>query len=129
MCGINSGYHDVNISYYGRTMVHFNKTVRKIKFHHIKKEVVTVIFFTDVTDFDNINLHLHANSNYYYCQLNVKCEFLRDKKNILLLHIDNTLTGHFIRYTLLVPGWNPFCLQNCPNSSWYRFNKVLETFL
>ncbi len=40
-----------------------------------------------------------------------------------------TVTGHFIRYTLLVPGWTPFCLQNCLNSSWYRFNKVLETFL
>ncbi len=40
-----------------------------------------------------------------------------------------TLTGHFIRYTLLVPGWTPFCLQNCLNSSWHRFNKVLETFL
>ncbi len=23
------------------------------------------------------------------------------------------LTGHFIRYTLLVPGWTRFCLQNC----------------
>ncbi len=34
----------------------------------------------------NINLHLHPNSN-YYCQLNVKCAFLKDKKNILLLHI------------------------------------------
>ncbi len=27
------------------------KTVRKINFHHIKKEVVAI--FTDVTDFDN----------------------------------------------------------------------------
>ncbi len=41
----------------------------------------------------------------------------------------HTLTGHFIRYTLLVPGWTPFCLQNFLNSSWHRFNKVLETFL
>ncbi len=40
-----------------------------------------------------------------------------------------TLTGHFIRNTLLVPDWTPFCLQNCLNSSWHRFNKVLETFL
>ncbi len=40
-----------------------------------------------------------------------------------------TLTGHFIRYTLLVAGWTPFCLQNCLNSSWHWFNKVLETFL
>ncbi len=41
----------------------------------------------------------------------------------------NTLTGHFITYTLLVPGWTRFCLQNCLNSSWHRFKKVLETFL
>ncbi len=40
-----------------------------------------------------------------------------------------TLTANFIRYTLLVPGWTPFCLQNCLNSSWHRFNKVMETFL
>ncbi len=39
------------------------------------------------------------------------------------------LTGHFIRYTLLVTGWTPFCLQNCLNSSWHRFNNVLESFL
>ncbi len=30
-----------------------------------------------------------------------------------LLNKIYTLTGHFIRYTLLVPGWTPFCLQNC----------------
>ena len=48
----------------------------------------------------------------------------------VLLWLDKyTLTGHFIRYTLLVLGWTPFCLQNCLNPSWYRFNKVLETFL
>ncbi len=35
----------------------------------------------------------------------------------------------FISYTLLVPGWTSFCLQNCFKSSWHRFNKVLETFL
>ncbi len=40
-----------------------------------------------------------------------------------------SLTGHFIRYTSLEPGWTHFCLQNCLNSSWHRFNKVLETFL
>ncbi len=40
-----------------------------------------------------------------------------------------TLTGHFTRYILLVPGWTPFCLQNCFKSSWHRFNKVLEKFL
>ncbi len=41
----------------------------------------------------------------------------------------HTLTGHFIMYTLLVPGWTHFCLQNCLHSLWHRFNKVLETFL
>ncbi len=41
----------------------------------------------------------------------------------------HTLTGHFIRYILLEPGWTLFCLQNCLNYSWHRFNKVLETFL
>ncbi len=40
-----------------------------------------------------------------------------------------TFTSYFIRYTLLVPGWTHFCLQNCLNSLWHRFNKVLETFL
>ncbi len=52
-----------------------------------------------------------------------------DNKGLLLLlllytHIHtytythtHTLTGHFIRYTLLVPGWTHFCLQNCLNSS------------
>ncbi len=40
-----------------------------------------------------------------------------------------TLTGHFIRYNLLAPVWTHFCRQNCLNSSWDRFNKVLETFL
>ncbi len=40
-----------------------------------------------------------------------------------------TLTGHFIRYILLVPDWTHFCLQNCLNSLWHRFNKVLETVL
>ncbi len=41
----------------------------------------------------------------------------------------NTLTGHFIRYTFLVMGWSPFCLQNCLNYSWHRLNTVLKTFL
>ncbi len=39
-----------------------------------------------------------------------------------------SLTGHFIRYTLLVPDWTPFCLQNCL-TLWHRINKVLETYL
>ncbi len=41
----------------------------------------------------------------------------------------HTLTDHFNRYTLLVPDWTHFCLQNCLNSLWHRLNKVLETFL
>ncbi len=43
-----TGYHDVNVCYYGRTMVNLNKTqiVRKIIFHHLKKEIVAI--FTDV---------------------------------------------------------------------------------
>ncbi len=54
--------------------------------------------------------------------------FGRGQKNRPITYT-HTLTGHFIRYTLLVPGWPPFCLQNCLNSSWQKFNKVLETFL
>ncbi len=33
------------------------------------------------------------------------------------MYILYAFTGHFIRYTLLVPGWTPFCLQNCLDSS------------
>ncbi len=53
MCGFNSGYHDVNVCFYGKTMVNLNKTqtVINVLFHHMKKEVVAI--FTDVTDFDN----------------------------------------------------------------------------
>ncbi len=40
-----------------------------------------------------------------------------------------TLTGQFIRYTMLVSGWTPFCLPNSLNFSGHRLNKVLETFL
>lgn len=36
-----------------------------------------------------------------------------------------TLNGH----TLPVSGWTPFQLQNLLNSSWHKFNKMLETFL
>ena len=35
-----------------------------------------------------------------------------------------TLTGHFIRYTLPVKGWTPFCLQSCLNSSWHTLSMV-----
>ncbi len=37
-----------------------------------------------------------------------------------------TLTGHLLRYTLQVTGWTRFCFQNCLNSLWHRFNKVLN---
>lgn len=30
---------------------------------------------------------------------------------------ESTLTKHFIRYTLLVKGWDPFYLQSCLKSS------------
>ncbi len=68
MCGFNSGYHDVNVCYYGRTKVNFNKTqtVRQNKCHHIKKEVVAVFTDVNVTDFDNEH---KLNSN-YYCHVN-----------------------------------------------------------
>ncbi len=49
--------------------------------------------------------------------------------NVFIYIYIYTLTSHFIRYTLLVLGWTPFCLQNCLKSSWHRFNKLLETFL
>ncbi len=49
-------------------------------------------------------------------------------QNITMYKLTILSTGHFIRYTLLVLGWT-FCLQNCLNSSWHRFNKVSETFL
>ncbi len=43
------------------------------------------------------------------------------------MHI--TFTGHLFRFTLLVLGRTPLCLQNCLNASWHRFNKMLEIFL
>ncbi len=55
--------------------------------------------------------------------------FLPPTQAVNNLAMDLTHTHNFIRYTLLLPGWTPFCLQNCLNSSWHRFNKVLETLL
>ncbi len=46
---------------------------------------------------------------------------------VWVFRIPHTLTGHFIRYNST--GLDPLFLQNCLNSSWHRFNKVLETFL
>lgn len=36
--------------------------------------------------------------------------------------------GHFVGYTLLVPGLTHFCLQNCIILRGHRFNKASETF-
>ncbi len=36
------------------------------------------------------------------------------------------LIGHFVRDTLLVPGWTPFCLQNCLNSSCHKKGALLN---
>ncbi len=48
-----------------------------------------------------------------------------DEMSAKLAAKKNTLTGYFIRYTLLVPGWTgPLFPSELP---W--FNKVLETFL
>ena len=49
---------------------------------------------------------------------------------LISYNISQTYThSHFSRYTLLVPSWTSFCLQNCLNYLWHRFNKALETFL
>ncbi len=53
----------------------------------------------------------------YICQAQV----FKPVVIVIIIKKNYTLTGHFIR--------TPFCLQNCLNSSWHRFNKVLETFL
>ncbi len=42
----------------------------------------------------------------------------------IYIHSLATLLG-----AALVPGWTPFCLQNCLNSSLHRLNKVLEAFV
>ncbi len=81
--------------------------LRFIGMHKKNKTWFLKLFKNRVTCFCKWTLHTHTHTYIY----------------------THTLTDHFIRYTLLVPGWNPFCLQNCPNSSWHRFNKVLETLL
>ncbi len=76
-----------------------------------------------------VYLYIH-NKYVQYTQILCKQTFILDAINRLrALTYICTLTGHFIRYTLLEPGWTPFCLQNCLNSLWHRFNKVLEIFL
>ncbi len=92
MCGFNSGYHDVNVCYYGRTMVNFNKTINRLllieknKFHHIKKEVVAI--FTDVTDFDNE--HKFTSASKLKLLLSTQCQMCISKRNniyIIIAHI------------------------------------------
>ncbi len=55
--------------------------------------------------------------------LQTKCFFKWSNPNFCVYIYIHTLTGHFIRYTLLVQGWTPFCLQNCLNSLWLGFNE------
>ncbi len=38
---------------------------------------------------------------------------LTSVRNCNIYIYKHKFTGHFIRYTLLVPGWTLFCLQNC----------------
>ncbi len=62
--------------------------------------------------------------SFYFRICNMPDNNLNVRKTYLFNIYIYTLTGHFIRYTLLVPGWILFCLQNCLNSSWHRFNRV-----
>ncbi len=63
------------------------------------------------------NLHNWWLTKYFFAPL-----YIYIKKTHI--HSLDTLLG-----TLASTGLDPFCLQNCLNSSWHRFNKVLETFL
>lgn len=47
----------------------------------------------------------------------------------LLVILRQKLTRHFITDTFLVLSWTTFCPQNCINSLWHRFKKLLETYL
>lgn len=65
-----------------------------------------------------------------------KCLSHRSKRKLLkrfhcsaIKIISFTLTGYFIKYTLLVSGWTLFLPQNWLNSSQHWLNKVLETFI
>lgn len=71
---------------------------------------------------------LAPSNGHYYLKLenNKWWEDMRPKK---VLRVWYTFTGPFIRYTCLVLNWSPFCLQDCVNSSWHRFIKVLEAFI
>ncbi len=74
-------------------------------------------------------IYMHVYINIHSIHILCKQKHILDLICIYIYIHTHTLTGHFFRYTLLVPGWTPFCLQNCLNYSWHRFNKVLETFL
>lgn len=37
-----------------------------------------------------------------------------------------TLTDHVIRYTLLVLGWTPFCIQNCLNRLGQVYSNIIS---
>lgn len=68
-----------------------------------------------------------SNGHYYLKPENNK--WWEDTRSKNVLRVWYTFTGPFIRYTWLVLNWTPFCLQNCVNSSWHRFIKVLEAFI
>lgn len=68
-----------------------------------------------------------SNGHYYLKPENNK--WWEDTRPKNVLRVWYTFTGPFIRYTWLVLNWTPFCLQNCVNSSWHRFIKVLEAFI
>ncbi len=90
--------------------------IYKMCIHSLSSKIVfSFYFFFNFVSFGKHKRHFHSNIRKHFCNLHLKC-------------MAYTLTGHFIRYTLLVLGWTPFCLQNRLISSWHRFNKVLETF-
>ncbi len=77
----------------------------------------------------NVKWHIYCIYIYIYREREKLCVWLINIYIYIYIHTHthtHTHTGHFIRYTLLVPGWTSFCLQNCLNSSWHRFNKVLK---
>ncbi len=65
----------------------------------------------------------------YDIDMNKMCIFVVYIYIYIYIHTHkHTLTGHFIGYTLLVPSWTPFCLQNCLHSKtgcWKHFSEIL----
>lgn len=72
---------------------------------------------------------LLAPSNGHYNLKPENNKWWEDMRPKNVLRVWYTFTGPFIRDTWLVLNWTPFCLQNCVNSSWHRFIKVLEAFI